>query len=75
MLFSSNGKICFGAACVLLYSWQKQTVIEIPTCVLSLQGRLEIGSEQTLGAAFKFCSLFLPWVAQYVYDELGSPLF
>lgn len=59
-LLGTNGKFCTHAVCVLPYSQQNQTVIEIPTRVLPLQERLETGSEQMLGAAFKFCSLLLP---------------
>lgn len=53
--FSTNGKSCTGAGCVLPNHWQKQTVSENPTCALLLWERLEQGSG---GAALKLCSLF-----------------
>jgi len=57
-LFGANGKFFTGAVCLLPHSWQKQTVIEILTHALPSQERLEFGSEQMLGAAFKFCGFF-----------------
>lgn len=63
MLFSTNGKVCTIAVCVLPSFQQKQAVIESSIRALPLQERLETGIEQMLGAAFKFYSLFLLWVA------------
>lgn len=56
--FSTNGKSCTSAGCVLPCYWQKQTVSENPTCALLSWERLEQGSEQMFGAALKFCTLF-----------------
>lgn len=48
----------------------------MPTHLWPSQERLETGSQQKLGAAFKFCSFFCLFFCLFlpVYGELGSPL-
>lgn len=73
--FSTNGKRCTSAVGVLPYYWQKQTVIENPTCALLSWESLEQGSEKMLWAALSAAVFFTMGALIWIWWNGIAPSF